>query len=167
MKTLKQLMTTCHSKRCKENPNIQPSYIPVRKYEDKTANGLTKAIIRWFELLGMQAERVNNMGIYKKGLSYIDVLGQKIEKKGKYIKGGGTNGTADIHATAFGRSIKIEVKIGNDRQSEAQKLYQSKIEQSGGIYIIARSFEQTITELETKCDQLQAEIKKFSDIDNF
>jgi hypothetical protein len=30
------------------------------------------------------------------------------------------------------------VKIGNDRQSEAQKAYQKSIENSGGVYVIAK-----------------------------
>jgi len=51
-----------------------------------------------------------------------------------------SKGTADISATIKGRSVKIEVKIGKDRQSEAQKQYQAKVEQSGGIYFIAKDF---------------------------
>ena len=45
-------------------------------------------------------------------------------------------------ATIDGRAVKIEVKIGSDRQSQAQRDYQKAIEQSGGIYFIASSFEQ-------------------------
>ena len=36
--------------------------------------------------------------------------------------------------------MKIEVKIGKDRQSEAQRQYQAAIEQAGGLYYIARDF---------------------------
>lgn len=60
---------------------------------------------------------------------------------GKWIPGSTTKGTADISATIKGRSVKIEVKIGKDRQSEAQVAYQKKIEQSGGIYFIAKDFD--------------------------
>lgn len=52
-----------------------------------------------------------------------------------------TVGTADISATIRGRSVKIEVKIGRDRQSEAQKRYQASIEAAGGIYYIARNID--------------------------
>jgi hypothetical protein len=51
-----------------------------------------------------------------------------------------TNGTADISATINGRSVKIEVKIRKDRQSQAQKEYQAAIERAGGIYIVAKDF---------------------------
>lgn len=53
---------------------------------------------------------------------------------------GSTKGSADISATIGGRSVKIEVKIGKDRQSEAQRRYQAAIEQAGGLYYIARDF---------------------------
>jgi hypothetical protein len=70
-----------------------------------------------------------------------DVLGfrRKIGS-GKWIKGTTTNGTADISATIQGRSIKIEVKAGADKQRQAQKEYQRSIEQAGGIYIIVHCF---------------------------
>jgi hypothetical protein len=37
--------------------------------------------------------------------------------------------------------VAIEVKIGKDRQSEAQKNYQAMIEKAGGIYWIVKSFD--------------------------
>jgi hypothetical protein len=70
-----------------------------------------------------------------------DVLGnQKKIGSGKYIKGSGTKGSADISATIKGKSIKIEVKIGKDKQSESQIEYQKAIERAGGIYFIAKDF---------------------------
>jgi hypothetical protein len=52
-----------------------------------------------------------------------------------------TKGSADISATILGRSVKIEVKIGADRQSEHQKVYQEAIEKSGGQYWIVKNFD--------------------------
>jgi hypothetical protein len=60
---------------------------------------------------------------------------------GKWTPGQGTKGTADISATINGKSVKIEVKYGRDRQSEVQKQYQEKIESAKGIYYIARDFD--------------------------
>ncbi|HJY63731.1 MAG TPA: hypothetical protein VJ455_06205 [Ignavibacteria bacterium] len=54
-------------------------------------------------------------------------------------------GTADISATIAGRSVKIEVKIGRDKQSQKQKEYQRQVEASGGLYFIAKSFDQFFT----------------------
>lgn len=38
--------------------------------------------------------------------------------------------------------MKIEIKHGKDRQSEAQKRYQADIEMAGGIYYIAKTFDE-------------------------
>ena len=91
-----------------------------------TANTLTKQIIKFVQLNGGQAERVNN-------------IARKIGNR--FVKSNMTKGTADIHCTIKGRSVKIEVKIGNDKQSDAQKLYQQSIESAGGIYYIAKDFD--------------------------
>jgi len=119
-------------------------YVPKTTYTDKTANGLTKCIVHWLNLNGWQAERISTTGRYIDNSKIVtDVLGNRKKiGSGKYIKGSGTNGSADISATIKGRSIKIEVKIGKDRQSEAQKEYQKNIEKAGGIYIIATDFDE-------------------------
>ena len=41
----------------------------------------------------------------------------------------------------MGRSVKIEVKIGKDKQSDAQKAYQADVEKAMGIYYIAKDFD--------------------------
>lgn len=107
-----------------------------KKYEDKTANGLTKCIVEFLNHSGWQAERISNMGRWVVDKHHI--------KGGYYIKGSGTNGTADISATIYGRSVKIEVKIGKDVQSDAQKKYQKEIENAGGVYIIVKNFDDFI-----------------------
>jgi hypothetical protein len=124
--------------------SLMPDYAISRpKFKDKTANDLTKSIIKYIELMGYQAERISNTGRYiDKRKQVKNVLGQTINiGSGQYIPGTGTNGTADISATIKGKSVKIEVKIGKDRQSDAQKDYQATIERSGGIYFIAKDFE--------------------------
>ena len=118
------------------HPNYPPDYIPKTMYKDSTANGLTKAICDYINYHGYQAERINTMGTAR----------EKKTTAGKVIgvtwtKGTITAGSADISATIKGRSVKIEVKIGKDRQSEAQKRYQENIEKAGGTYIIAKDFD--------------------------
>jgi len=118
------------------HPNYPSNYIPKTMYKDSTANGLTKAICDYINLHGYQAERINTMGVAR----------EKRTTEGKVIgvtwtKGTSTAGSADISATIKGRSVKIEVKIGKDRQSEAQKRYQENIERAGGTYYIARNFD--------------------------
>ena len=118
------------------HPNYPPDYIPKTMYKDSTANGLTKAICDYINYHGYQAERINTMGTAR----------EKKTTAGKVIgvtwtKGTSTAGSADISATIKGRSVKIEVKIGRDRQSDAQKRYQENIERAGGTYIIAKDFD--------------------------
>ena len=99
--------------------------------EDSTANGLTRCIIDFIKLRGGQAERVS-------------IMGRPIKQaNGNYMFGKShmTKGTADISATIRGRSVKIEVKIGADHQSCAQRKYQADIERAGGLYYIAKDFE--------------------------
>ncbi|NBW36258.1 MAG: hypothetical protein EBR30_14795 [Cytophagia bacterium] len=133
----KELLHELKVKRYAEtHPNYPPNYIPKTMYKDSTANGLTKAICDYINLHGYQAERINTMGVAR----------EKKTTAGKVIgvtwtKGTSTAGSADISATIKGRSVKIEVKIGKDRQSEAQKRYQENIERAGGIYIIAKDFD--------------------------
>ena len=110
-------------------PMIPVEYLAPRKYRDDTSNGLTKCIIHYIRLAGGQAERITNTGRQiTRHKSYEDVVGfQRNIINTHWIPGTGSNGTADISATINGRSIKIEVKIGCDRQSEAQRLYQTCI----------------------------------------
>lgn len=111
-------------------------------FKETSANELTKTIIRFVQLNGYQAERINTMGRFVGPKKYTDFDGrERTIGKGKYIPTTGTKGSADISATIAGRSIKIEVKYGKDRQSDAQKQYQASIEQAGGTYIIARDID--------------------------
>jgi hypothetical protein len=115
----------------KQFPNFP--YPPKTKFRDDTANGLTECVMTYIELAGGQSERINSTG-------------QKIKTLDgeKWIKGSSDRGTADISATIKGKSVKIEIKIGADKQSEYQKSYQERIEQAGGIYIIVKDFTQFV-----------------------
>lgn len=114
------------------HPNMPKAYIVPTRYNQKTANGLTKCICNFLKYTGNQAERISNTGRQI-----------KINGAYKWITGSGVNGTADISGTIAGRSVKIEVKINinNDVQSDAQKKYQKSIESAGGIYFIAKDFD--------------------------
>ena len=103
-----------------------PDYILVsEKYRDDSANGLTRCVIAYIQLLGGQAERINTMGRpIDQRKTFTDVLGHTHQVGSvKWIPGTSTRGSADISATIQGRSVKIEIKFGKDRQSEAQRKY--------------------------------------------
>ena len=129
-------------------PSMREENIPLTDWKDTSANGLTKCIISWINLNGGQAERISSQGQYREGKK-IDVGTGEIaytkQLPGKWTPGQGTKGTADISATIKGRSVKIEVKYGKDVQSDAQKQYQEMIEKAGGVYIIAKTFDEFVT----------------------
>lgn len=103
------------------------------RFVDNTANGLTKLICEWFKVNGGFASRRNTTGTYSKSL-------------GRFIKSGATAGAEDIDGTINGKNIKIEVKM-KDKQRDTQKIYQKMIEDSGGVYIIVRSFDGFLSEI--------------------
>jgi hypothetical protein len=127
----------------KEHPNVPYYALPLPRYEDKTANGLTRCIIDYLQLCNHQAERINTMGRPIDNRKQVtDVIGRtKTIGSMTWGKSTATKGSADISATIQGRSVKIEVKIGKDRQSQDQKVYQENIEKSGGQYWIVKNFD--------------------------
>jgi hypothetical protein len=128
----------------KKRPNV-PLYAlesALPKYTDKTANGLTRCILDFLELCDYQVERINTMGRPIDNRKQVtDVLGRtKTIGSMTWGKSTATKGSADISATIEGLSVKIEVKIGKDRQSEYQKIYQANIEKAKGQYWIVKNF---------------------------
>jgi len=140
---LRQLETLAFQQLRERYPNTPVAYLPKCTYSDKTANGLTKAIIDYIRLQGGQAERVSVQGRYiDNSKVFTDVIGNKRKiGSGKYIPSSMQKGSADISATIAGRSVKIEVKIKKDVQSDYQKQYQQQVEQAGGVYLIAKDFQ--------------------------
>jgi hypothetical protein len=93
-----------------------------------TANQLTKAVVKYINYQkNCLAFRVNSTGIYDAKLG--------IWRKSNTIKG-----IADISVIAHGHSLWIEIKVGKDRQSDAQKAFQSKVEKADGNYWLVREF---------------------------
>jgi hypothetical protein len=143
MKPLDRLKELKLNANIRDHPNVPRYAIALPKYEDKTANGLTKCVIEYIQLSDHQAERINTMGRPIDNRKQVtDVLGRtKTIGSMTWGKSTATRGSADISATIHGRSVKIEVKIGKDRQSEDQKIYQENIEKSGGQYWIVKNFD--------------------------
>ena len=123
-------------------PNFPPSAIPVPTYSDKTANGLTKMVIDWLQLNGHQAERINTMGVARVNKGPKDESFNRNFNSVTWTPSGSTKGSADISSVINGFSVKLEVKIGKDRQSEAQRKYEADIKKAGGYYFIITDFNQ-------------------------
>ena len=125
-------------------PSMNPKYIGLTEWTDNSANSLTNSIIFYINATGNQAERIGSQGQYREGKKIEVGTGEIAYTKqlpGKWTKGQGTKGTADISSIINGKSVKIEVKYGRDIQSQVQKDYQNKIETAGGIYYIAKDFD--------------------------
>lgn len=147
--TIKEFETLNWEHECSKT-SMPHAYVPVTKFKVNTANGLTKAIVTFINLTGGQAERISSMGRVIDGRKVVtNILGQKgIIGSQTYIRGTSTNGTADISAIINGKSVKIEVKIGKDKMSQAQIEYKANVERAGGIYIIAKTWDVFIEQYE-------------------
>jgi hypothetical protein len=158
MKPLDRLKHLKQESMLEAYPNVPKYALSTPKYEDKTANGLTKCIIEFLQLSNHQAERINTMGRPIDNRKQItDVIGRtKTIGSMTWGKSTATKGSADISATIQGRSVKIEVKIGADRQSQDQKIYQENIEKSGGQYWIAKNFDDFIKKYDDFLDSLKS-----------
>jgi len=117
-------------------PNMPDHARVIKVPTESSANALTKAVIKWIQLHGGQAERINTMGRMIDTRKVVtNVVGQQsLIGSMKYIPTTGTKGSADISAVINGKAVKIEIKYGKDRQSEAQKIYEYEITKAGGIY---------------------------------
>lgn len=147
MTALEELKALKLSKTRETYPNVPDYALPKFEYSDRSANGLTKCVKDFLNLSGWQAERINTTGTPRDNRKQVtDVIGRtKTIGSVTWTKSTATKGSADISATIRGRSVKIEIKYGKDRQSEDQKRYQEQVEASGGVYWIVRTFEDFLT----------------------
>jgi hypothetical protein len=59
----------------------------------------------------------------------------------KWTHGSTRRGTADIHGIFQGRHISIEIKIGNDKQSDYQVKEMERVRNAGGFYFVAKNMD--------------------------
>lgn len=134
--SIKAFEQEVYERDCRKFPRIDPAYIARTKFEDKTANGLTKLVCAWINFHGGNARRVNTGGIYN-------------PKTKKYRFSGATNGAADISATWHGKSLQIEIKAGKDRPREEQLRQQARERAAGGIYEFVHNFDEFLQIINT------------------
>lgn len=140
--TLRQLASSYTDMKYKDS--TVPQYgRPSHHFSDKSANDLTKAILAFFEIKHIKAWRQASEGRFLPGTTTTNVIGQRITQKGKFIpRSGGAVGIGDISAICKGGLfVSIEIKYGKDKQSDKQKDFQKEIEDSGGKYIIVRTWD--------------------------
>lgn len=144
MKPIQHLNALSDAQFAASHPNIPEAWLPPQKFKQNNANAVTRAIIAWVRLNGYQAERISVTGrMIDQRKTFKDVLGNTRQIGSvKWLKSSMQRGSADISCTIRGRSVKVEVKFGRDRQSEDQKVYQKQVEQAGGIYLTVGSFDE-------------------------
>lgn len=95
-------------------------------------NSLKRNIVRLLNMSGNSAFINNTVGIWDEG-------------KQLYRRNRDRNaiGSGDVIACIkpTGHHAEIEVKTGNDVQSEDQKRYQSRLERAGGTYILVKDLD--------------------------
>lgn len=146
IKELNQLLTDI---KYKDSKLPEHARVP-KNFSERGATNIEKAICAFLKSQGHQAEQIKNKGTWvDESYEYVNVMGQtKRAGTGKFVKGSGTNGTADLSASIkpykfkFAVSVKIEVKWNNDPWREDQKKYCKAIQDAGGVYVIARDFQQ-------------------------
>ena len=105
------------------------------KFSDKNTNELTKSVMGWFKCHGGFSQRVNS------GATFDPRLG--IFRKGS----GSTTGAADTMNTLMGLAIHVEIKFGRDRQRPEQIEFQKGVEAAGGIYFIAKTYDNFLEQI--------------------
>jgi hypothetical protein len=73
-------------------------------------------------------------------------IGVGVAPNGRVIRFG-LPGQADVAAIIDGRAIEIEVKSLRGQQTKEQRNWQAAVERAGGLYILARSVEDTIQKI--------------------
>ena len=141
--TLQQLTEAIHEAKFKDMPNCEArkDLFPTRPFTEKGANELTRSIEAFIRYTGNYADRINNTGIYD-------------PKTKKFRKSNTRRGIADIMASkkiehqgrTFAVTVAIEIKYGNDKLSEFQLRMKDDIEKAGGVYLIARTWSQFVTD---------------------
>lgn len=111
-----------------EYPKYNPSLIaakPRRQRGKQKEGSVVNACMRWLFLNGCYAW-VNKTGGWKDSVT------------GRVIKYG-LKGSSDIIAVRNGKLICVECKSASGRMEPEQKLFRDRIQEKGGIYILARS----------------------------
>ena len=69
--------------------------------------------------------------------------GMKILREARPVNFG-LEGAGDITGTIGGRAVQIEMKTATGRQRQAQQVFEAAWKRCGGIYVLARSKDETI-----------------------
>ncbi|MEJ7740439.1 MAG: hypothetical protein WKF97_23720 [Chitinophagaceae bacterium] len=113
----------------------------IKKYDDRTANGLTRCIIDFLTFKGHYANRILTQGQARfhdiKRFNIFSENRETVSNTVTWTKGTTRRGSPDLTAIICGVSVNIEVKIGKDKMSPEQERERSAIQKAGGLNFIA------------------------------
>jgi hypothetical protein len=101
---------------------------PKAKTWTRYSNFLEEGIQQWARTFGYTANKVSTQGTYRPGIGFTF--------------GGATKGVEDLQLFIQGKMYALEVKVGKDVQSDAQKARQQALEAQGFEYLIIAHLEQ-------------------------
>lgn len=110
------------------HPNMPAYAVPASKFSDKTANDLTRAIVRLFQVHGHFATRLQSTGTFRDDLKM-------------YVPSQQRKGLPDVFAVVGGRAVFVEIKAGKDRLSDDQKKAISLLTMAGAAVYVATTFQ--------------------------
>lgn len=150
MKALEKLKEMIKEDQRAKYPTIPDHALTVNTFEKMSPEKREKKRIEKFlnlskgckgTIIENRGQRIDNRKVVKDSIGRQKVIGSV-----EFIGSGMRRGIADILAVINGRSVEIELKRhykkGKDRQSVFQKEEQRKAEESGGVYIIVKDFEE-------------------------
>jgi hypothetical protein len=143
MKALQTLNAMIRQDLQSRYPEVPARFLMLKPVKATKANDLTKAVIKYIQLTGGQAERISVTGRRVDNTRIVsDVLGFKRQiGSTRWIKSSMQRGSADISATIKGKSVKIEIKVGKDRIRPEQEIYRDQVERAGGTYLLIGDFD--------------------------
>lgn len=97
---------------------------PKKKPQKQNEGQVVNACMRWLFHHGVYCWRNNT--------------GKLPDKSGRWVSFG-CRGSADILGVVNGKFIAVECKAGRNDLSAEQKLWRDRVQEKGGIYILARS----------------------------
>lgn len=110
-------------------PSVPDYAIVKHKKKKSPSNQLADDIKKYCDQIKAHFQRINTQGNYN---AYLK----------KWTFSGATRGASDCLITYQGKAYHVEIKIGKDKLSPGQKKFKESVESAGGVYIIAKTFDQ-------------------------
>jgi hypothetical protein len=132
----------------KKNGSLMPFWARTgHKFKTVKKTGDLENLIKDFlNLQGFICDRTGVKGTkVSNKFTYIDSVGfQRTIGSDSWRFSSGTKGKADLSIQIYGLAVNMEIKIGGDTQRDEQEVYEQRVIEDGGIYVIIKTFDMFI-----------------------